>query len=53
MNREDIQKAKAENAERIANIAYSGVDISVKTIWKQLLKMAQTGASTAYGIQWM
>ena len=24
MNREDIQKAKAENAERIANIAYSG-----------------------------
>ena len=24
MSKEDIQKAKAENAERIANIAYSG-----------------------------
>ena len=44
MSKEDIKKAKAENAERIANIAYSGGGHI------QLLKMVQNGASIPFGM---
>lgn len=58
MNREDIQKAKAENAERIANIAYSGgghigqddletafengAEWRINSVWHDDLKKGQT-----------
>lgn len=46
----EVRKAASDNAEKISNVAYSGGDISVKTIWRELLKMVLNGVSTVYGM---